>query len=85
MTSVVNTQVFAHYVLNVADTAHADGEADALWCGDAGIVQVVRADGTQIAFTVVAGTLLPVKHTRIESTGTTATEALMVAMYTRKP
>lgn len=81
-----NPGLFGHYAANVADTAHADGEADALWCPEAGIVQLIRPDGTQIAVTVTAGTLLPLKHTRIESTGTTvADQTLLIACYTRKP
>ncbi len=78
-----NNPAYSHYAVNVSDTAHADGEAEALWCGGAGIVQVIRPDDTQIAFTVVAGSLLPVRHKRIEATGTTAT--LLVALYTRLP
>ena len=46
MTSVVNPNVFGHYAVNVADTAHADGEADALYCPEAGIVQLIRPDGS---------------------------------------
>lgn len=84
MTSVVNTNLFAHFAANVADTAHADGEADALYVGGAGDVVVVRPDDTNITFSgVPAGTVLPVKNIRVEATGTTATG--LIALYTRKP
>ena len=81
-----NPNLFGHYAANISDTAHADGEADALWCPEAGIVQLIRPDGTQVAVTVIAGTLLPLKHTRIEATGTTvADQTLLIALYKRKP
>ena len=77
---------FGHYVANVADTAFADGACDALWCPEAGILQLIREDTTQVAVTVTAGTLLPFRVARIESTGTTvADETLVVACYHRKP
>lgn len=83
---VTNPGLYSHYTVNVADTAHADGEADALWCPEAGIVMVERPDSTVIPFTVTAGTLLPVRHRRIETTGTTVADAtLLRALYTRKP
>lgn len=86
MTSVVNTNVFGHYAANVADTAHADGEADALYCPEAGIVQLIRPDLTQVPVTVTAGLILPLRHVRIETTGTTVADAtLLIALYTRKP
>lgn len=53
--------------------------ADAIWVGGAGIVVAVFEDGTTGAFTVVAGTLLPLKTIRVNSTTTTAT--LMQALY----
>jgi len=84
--AVVSTETYSHYAANVSDTAHADGEADALWCPEAGIVQLIRPDGTQVPVTVTAGTLLKFRHTRIEATGTTvADQTLLIACYTRKP
>lgn len=52
---------------------------DAIWVGGAGIVEVVSEDGTAVQFTCVAGSILPVKAKRVNSTNTTAT--LMVALY----
>ena len=84
--ALIVKQFYAHYAANVSDTAHADGEADALWCPEAGIVQLIRPDGTQVAVTVTAGTLLPFKHRRVEATGTTvADQTLLIACYLRKP
>lgn len=53
--------------------------ADAIFVGGAGIVVAVFEDGTTGAFTVAAGTLLPLKCIRVNSTTTTAT--LMNALY----
>jgi hypothetical protein len=52
---------------------------DALWVGGAGIVVAVFEDGTTANFTCVAGTLLPLRIKRVNSTTTTAT--LMAALY----
>jgi len=46
---------------------------DAIWVGGAGIVAAIFDDGTECDFTVTAGTLLPVRCKRINSTTTTAT------------
>ena len=53
--------------------------ADAIAVDTAGIVVAVFEDGTTGAFTVLAGTLLPLKCIRVNSTTTTAT--LMNALY----
>lgn len=84
MTSAFSLDSYGHYAANVSDTAYADGEADALWVGSLGDVQVIRPDNTQVAFLAVpAGTLLKVKSIRVEATGTTATG--IVVLYHRKP
>jgi hypothetical protein len=48
-------------------------EPDAIWVGGAGIVACIFDDGSECDFTVTAGTLLPVRCLRINSTTTTAT------------
>jgi len=53
--------------------------ADALFVGGAGIVVAVFEDGSNAQFTVAAGTTLPLKCIRVNSTTTTAT--LMNALY----
>ena len=53
--------------------------ADAIFVGGAGVVVAVFEDGTTGAFTVLAGTLLPLTCIRVNSTTTTAT--LMNALY----
>jgi len=53
--------------------------ANAIFVGGAGIVVTVFEDGSTGAFTVAAGTLLPLKCIRVNSTTTTAT--LMNALY----
>jgi hypothetical protein len=52
---------------------------DAIWVGGAGIVQAVMQNGTVVAFTCVAGTLLPIAAIRVNAASTTAT--LLVALY----
>ena len=53
--------------------------ADAIFVGGAGIVVAIFEDGSNAQFTVAAGTLLPLKCIRVNSTTTTAT--LMNALY----
>jgi len=64
-----------------ASTNFTSGECEGIWVGGAGIVQVVRADGTVVPFTCAAGSVLPVRAIRVNAASTTAT--LMVALYTR--
>lgn len=52
---------------------------DAIYVGGAGIVEVIREDGTAILMTAVAGGYLYVRGKRIGSTNTTAT--LIVILY----
>lgn len=60
-------------------TNFAEGECRGIWVGGAGIVVAVFADNSTAAFTCVAGSFLPVRAKRVNSTSTTAT--LMVALY----
>ena len=78
-------------VATKSDTVNFDGStyaanastkalpADAIFVGGAGVVVAVFEDGTTAPFTVLAGTMLPLKCIRVNSTSTTAT--LMNAMY----
>lgn len=51
-----------------------------LWVGGAGAVAVTTADGTALTLSgVAAGSLLPIRVSRVKSTGTTAT--LIVALW----
>lgn len=47
--------------------------ADAIWVGGAGVVVLVKPDGNTLSFTATAGTIIPVKSKRVNSTSTTAT------------
>ena len=51
----------------------------AIWVGGAGIVRAVMEDNTDLQFTCVAGTILPIYAKRVMSTTTSAT--LMVGLY----
>ena len=52
---------------------------DAIWVGGAGIVVAVNEDGSTSAITVVAGTFLPVRCIRVNSTTTSA--SLFVGLW----
>ena len=56
-----------------------DGLCDAIYVGGAGIVVAILQDNSAVAFTCIAGQMLPVKAKRVNSTTTSAT--VMVAMY----
>jgi hypothetical protein len=57
----------------------AHRHTDAVYVGGAGVVQAVFPDGTAVAFTAVAGQILPIGVIRVNATGTTAT--LLVGLY----
>lgn len=75
----------SHYaVVTPSDTVNFTIEQEAKHCravyvGGAGIVQAVRPDNTVVAFTCVAGGILPIVAKRINTTSTTAT--LIVALF----
>lgn len=52
---------------------------DAIWVGGAGIVVVVFEDESTVQITVAAGTLLPIRCKRINSTTTSA--SLFVGLW----
>lgn len=72
-----------------SDTVNFDGSVstygqdvkpcDAIWVGGLGIVVAVLQNGVTAAFTCAAGSLLPIRAIRVNSTTTDAT--LMVALY----
>ena len=69
---------------DTADVARVDGDwPRALWVGVAGNVAVVAPNGTTRTFEgVPAGTMLPVRFKRVNSTNTTnQTATSMVAVY----
>lgn len=63
-----------------SDTVDLTYITRALWIGGAGNVVLIDANGNTTTFTgVLAGTLLPVRASRVEATNTTAT--LIVALW----
>ncbi len=63
-----------------ADGSDLTDVTRALWIGGAGNVAVVTLDGSTVTIKgVQAGTLLPIRVSRVKSTGTTATDIL--ALY----
>lgn len=52
----------------------------AIWVGGSGNLTAVMSNGDAVLFSgILAGTLLPIRATRVNSTGTTAT--LLIALY----
>lgn len=61
------------------DTTEQNFVSRAVWVGVAGNVTFLMADGSVAAFAnVPAGTLLPVRAKRVNSTGTSATNILFL-------
>lgn len=83
----VNAQYAFAAAITPSDTVNVvDGAAvtlpslfDGIWVGGAGIVAVVLPNNSVVNFTCVAGSLLPIKAKRVNSTTTTGT--LLVALY----
>lgn len=80
-------EVFAYAVAITPSnsTSFTAGECDGIWSGDAAPGDITAVvSGTAVLFkSVPAGVLLPIRASRVNSTGTTATN--MVALYRRKP
>lgn len=63
-----------------SDTVDLGYLARAIYVGGDGNISLITANGTTVLFTgLVAGTILPVRCSRVMSTNTTATN--MVALY----
>lgn len=66
--------------ITASDVTNLTDITRAVYVGGAGNIAAVMATGEVITFTAVpAGTILPIRVSRINSTGTTATS--MVALY----
>lgn len=78
----LNTQKPSGYGLAATVTPSDSGTpvaANALFVGGAGTLSVLLEDGSNISFTVPGFRVLPLRHVRVNSTGTTATS--IVAAY----
>lgn len=65
------------FAIGAADGADLAAETRAIYVGGAGNLRLVLASGDEVTFTgLLAGTLLPVRATRVKATGTTATQLL---------
>lgn len=63
-----------------SDTVNLTNTSRGIYVGGTGDVAAVMMDGSVLTFSAVpAGTLLPIRCTRVNSTNTTAT--LMLALY----
>lgn len=84
-----NTEPATDYVavtpsdtVNFTNTSGVTMPCRALWIGGAGIVQAVRMDDTVVAFTCAAGSVLPIRCKRVNSTVPSSTTAtLIVALF----
>lgn len=80
--SIVNHSNPAQYAAAVtkSDTVSFTQTARALYIGGAGNIAAVMPDGSVVNFIgLAAGTILPIRCTRVNSTDTTATN--IVALY----
>lgn len=77
---LTNTVFNKAHAITTSDTVDIpQGLTDAVYVGGAGVVVAVLPDGSTANFTAVAGSTLPIKVKRINTTSTTAT--LLVALY----
>lgn len=60
-----------------SDSVDLDTTTRALWCGVAGNLKVTLASGATVTFDHGAHTLLPIRATRVWSTGTVATPKIV--------
>ncbi len=61
-----------HRTLTASDTINF-ADLYTIYCGSAGTVAAVDADGTLVSYSVVAGDIIPVPCKRVNATGTTVT------------
>lgn len=61
------------FAITPADATTISRMTRAVYVGGAGTLAVLMADGSAANFTCVAGALLPIRVTQVQSTGTTAT------------
>lgn len=69
----LTTSAERHYSITPSDSADLSPIPRALYFGTAGDVAIRDEKGTDITYTVTAGSILPFRPTRVLSTGTTAT------------
>ena len=74
MSSPASAPANNYVAVTPSDTVNLAPPARALYVGGAGNVVAINAEGDAITFTgVVAGSILPIRTTRVNSTSTTAT------------
>jgi hypothetical protein len=72
MSGFVETSFGSAAAITPSDTVNLGGKA--LYVGGAGNVALVTEGGSTVVFTgALAGTVIPIKFTRVNSTSTTAT------------
>lgn len=63
-----------------SDSTDLTNVSRALWVGGAGNISVIMLSGSTVTFSNIGGgTLLPIRVSRVRSTGTTATSILSLA------
>ncbi len=83
MAGVINLTYNTARAITKSDTVDCEKVNDhyptAIWVGGAGIVRAIMEDNTDVQFTCVAGTVLPIYVKRVMSATTSAT--LLVGLY----
>ena len=76
----LESPAIGHVAVTPSDSDDLAQTSRSLYIGTAGNISVVAKDGTDVIYAnVPAGTILPVRATRVNSTGTTA--GSIVSMY----
>lgn len=79
MTSYVDPAKQGIAITPSDSTSFSFGYTRGIYVGGAGNLSVEMANGTVVFYSVNAGTVLPLRVTRVNSTGTTATN--LVGLY----
>lgn len=62
-----------HFEIVPSDTEVLPNQPKAIYCQAAGTIQIVDESGKQLAYALTAGQVLPLRATKVMSTGTTGT------------
>ena len=76
----LDSPAFKHFAITPHDSTDESVNFRSIWVGVAGNVVVVTEDGTAVTYKgAAAGSIIPVRGKRVNSTNTTATD--LVGMY----
>lgn len=75
LSSGLESPALRHFPVSPSDTEDLPVRPRSIYCNTAGTVALRDVDGTDVTYSVTAGTILPVRCSRVLATGTTATVA----------